>query len=50
METNIMKMDDLSHYLRLKLKTAYHLAAKNHIPASNLMVHGVLGKVKSRSR
>ena len=32
MESDIMTIDEVSEYLRLKLKTAYHLAAKGDIP------------------
>ncbi len=33
MKTEIMTIDELSDYLKLKIKTAYHLAAKGDIPA-----------------
>lgn len=29
---DIMTIDEVSNYLKLKLKTAYHLAAKGDIP------------------
>ena len=32
MKTEIMTIDELSDYLKLKIKTAYHLAAKGDIP------------------
>ncbi len=32
MKTDIMTIDELSDYLKLKVKTAYHLAAKGDIP------------------
>lgn len=32
METDIMTIDEVASYLKLKLKTAYHLAAKGEIP------------------
>ena len=32
MKTEIMTIDELSGYLKLKIKTAYHLAAKGDIP------------------
>jgi excisionase family DNA binding protein len=32
METDIMTIDEVANYLKLKLKTAYHLAAKGDIP------------------
>ena len=35
METDIMTIDEVSNYLKLKLKTAYHLAAKGDIPGFN---------------
>ena len=31
-KTEIMTIDELSDYLKLKIKTAYHLAAKGDIP------------------
>ncbi len=33
MENDIMTIDEVASYLKLKLKTAYHLAAKGDIPA-----------------
>lgn len=32
MNTDIMTIDEVATYLKLKLKTAYHLAAKGDIP------------------
>ena len=32
METDIMTIDEVATLLKLKLKTAYHLAAKGDIP------------------
>ena len=32
METDIMTIDEVAKLLKLKLKTAYHLAAKGDIP------------------
>jgi excisionase family DNA binding protein len=32
MESDIMTIDEVAGYLKLKLKTAYHLAAKGDIP------------------
>lgn len=32
MENDIMTIDEVASYLKLKLKTAYHLAAKGDIP------------------
>ncbi|MBY0355293.1 MAG: helix-turn-helix domain-containing protein [Rickettsiales bacterium] len=32
MESDIMTIDEVASYLKLKLKTAYHLAAKGEIP------------------
>lgn len=32
METDIMTIDEVASYLKLKLKTAYHLATKGDIP------------------
>ncbi len=32
MSTDIMTIDEVANYLKLKLKTAYHLAAKGDIP------------------
>ncbi len=32
MKTEIMTIDELSDYLKLKIKTAYHLTAKGDIP------------------
>lgn len=32
MKTEIMTIGELSDYLKLKIKTAYHLAAKGDIP------------------
>ena len=31
METDILTIDEVANYLKLKLKTAYHLAAKGDI-------------------
>ena len=32
MNTDIMTIDEVASYLKLKLKTAYHLAARGDIP------------------
>lgn len=32
MDSDIMTIDEVASYLKLKLKTAYHLAAKGDIP------------------
>ena len=32
METDIITIDEVATYLKLKLKTAYHLTAKGDIP------------------
>jgi excisionase family DNA binding protein len=33
MTNDIMTIDEVANYLKLKLKTAYHLTAKGDIPA-----------------